>query len=321
MEDRINGRIFKIESKDYYLFDDYGNEIRCSLRGKFKKEFGFKADKLYQLDIATIGDIVEYELNKDGSGVINKILPRKNHLSRKVPKLRGAGTRGERLEQIIAANVDNLVVVMSWKLPEFNNRLLDRLLVTGESSHLNVKVVINKSDLRNETEFEKWFNLYTGIGYQVYETSVKKNTGIDELKTDLKGKVNLFWGQSGVGKSSLLNILFPNLNLRTGEISTSTSKGKHTTVTSLLRKVNDDTFVIDTPGIREIDPYGIKKEDLGHFFIEFLPILNDCKFNTCTHHHEPGCAIIKAVKENRVSQDRYISYLNMLETIEDDMNF
>ncbi|NMB82190.1 MAG: ribosome small subunit-dependent GTPase A [Ignavibacteria bacterium] len=321
MEDIIKGRVFKIESKDYYLFDEFGNEIRCSLRGRFKNEFGFKADKLYQLDIVAIGDIVEYELNKDGSGVINKILPRKNHLSRKVPKLRGAGTRGERLEQIIAANVDNLVVVMSWQLPEFNNRLLDRLLVTGESSHLNVIIVINKADLRSASEFEKWFNLYTSIGYQVYETSVKKKFGINELHSILQGKVNLFWGQSGVGKSSLLNLLFPKLNLKTGEISTSTSKGKHTTVTSLLRKVDNETFVIDTPGIREIDPYGIKKEDLGHFFIEFLPILNDCKFNTCTHHHEPGCAIIKAVNENSISPERYKSYLNMLETIEDDMNF
>lgn len=321
MEDIIKGRVFKIESKDYYLFDEFGNEIRCSLRGRFKNEFGFKADKLYQLDIVAIGDIVEYELNKDGSGVINKILPRKNHLSRKVPKLRGAGTRGERLEQIIAANVDNLVVVMSWQLPEFNNRLLDRLLVTGESSHLNVIIVINKADLRSASEFEKWFNLYTSIGYQVYETSVKKKFGINELHSILQGKVNLFWGQSGVGKSSLLNLLFPKLNLKTGEISTSTSKGKHTTVTSLLRKVDNETFVIDTPGIREIDPYGIKKEDLGHFFIEFLPILNDCKFNTCTHNHEPGCAIIKAVNENRISPERYKSYLNMLETIEDDMNF
>jgi len=322
MEDIIKGRIFKIESKDYYLFDEYGNEIRCSLRGKFKKEFGFKADKLYRLDVAIIGDYVEYELNKDGSGVINKILPRKNHLSRKVPKLRGAGTRGERLEQIIAANIDNLVVVMSWHLPEFNNRLLDRILVTGESSHINLVVVINKSDLKTESgEYDKWVKLYSKIGYQVYEISVKNNQGIEDLINLLKGNTNLFWGQSGVGKSSLLNALYPILNLKTGEISTSTSKGKHTTVTSLMKKVDNETYVIDTPGIREIDPYGIKKEDLGHFFIEFLPIINECKFNTCTHHHEPGCAIIKAVNDNIISPDRYKSYLNILETVEDDMNF
>ncbi|MEW6507067.1 MAG: ribosome small subunit-dependent GTPase A [Bacteroidota bacterium] len=321
MEEFIVAKVFKVESKDYYLIDDSENEIRCSLRGKFKKEFGLKADKLYQIDIAAVGDIVEYVLNEDGSGVIYKILPRKNHLSRKVPKLKGAGTRGERLEQVVAANVDNLVIVMSRKLPEFNNRYLDRLIVAGESSHIPVIIIINKSDLKNENVFDKWIDLYSGIGYKVFETSVKMRTGIDELKNYLEGSVNLFWGQSGVGKSSLVNALYPQLNLKTGDISVSTSKGRHTTVTSLLKKVSSNTFIIDTPGIREIDPYGIKKEDLGHFFVEFIPLINNCKFNTCTHHHEPGCAVIEAVNADMINKERYKGYLNLLETIEDDMNF
>jgi ribosome biogenesis GTPase len=321
MEEFIVARVFKVESKDYYLIDDSGNEIRCSLRGKFKKEFGLKADKLYQIDIAAVGDIVEYVLNEDGSGVIYKILPRRNHLSRKVPKLKGSGTRGERLEQVVAANVDNLVIVMSRKLPEFNNRYLDRLIVAGESSHISIIIIINKSDLKNENVLDKWIDLYSGIGYKVFETSVKMRTGIDELKNYLEGSVNLFWGQSGVGKSSLVNALYPHLNLKTGEISASTSKGRHTTVTSLLKKVSSNTFIIDTPGIREIDPYGIKKEDLGHFFVEFGQFVNLCKFNTCTHHHEPGCAVIEAVNGDMISKERYKGYLNLLETIEDDMNF
>lgn len=321
MEVSIQAKVFKIESKDYYLLDNDGNQIRCSLRGKFKKEFGFKADKLYKLDIAAVGDTVDYELNYDGSGVINSILPRKNYLSRKVPKLKGAGTRGERLEQIVASNIDNLIIITSRKLPEFNNRMLDRLIVTGESSHINVKIVINKSDLSNEKEIDDWIDLYTGIGYDLFQTSAKEKTGIDKLRAALSGSVNLFWGQSGVGKSSLLNLLYPQLDLRTGEISNSTSKGKHTTVTSLLKKVDIDTFIIDTPGIREIDPYGIRKEDLGHFFIDFLQFINECKFNTCTHHHEPGCAVINAVNNGMIHPERYKSYLNILETIEDDMNF
>lgn len=321
MEDSIQAKVFKIESKDYYLLDSDGKQIRCSLRGRFKKEFGFKADKLYKLDIAAVGDTVDYELNNDGSGVINSILPRKNYLSRKVPKLKGAGTRGERLEQIVAANIDFLIIITSRKLPEFNNRMLDRLIVTGESSHINVKIVINKSDLSNEKGIVDWIDLYSSIGYDLFQTSAKEKTGIDKLREALHGSVNLFWGQSGVGKSSLLNLLYPQLDLRTGEISQSTSKGKHTTVTSLLKKVDTDTFIIDTPGIREIDPYGIRKEDLGHFFIDFLPFINDCKFNTCTHHHEPGCAVIDAVSNGMIHPERYKSYLNILETIEDDMNF
>lgn len=260
-------------------------------------------------------------MNKDGSGVINKILPRKNYLSRKVPKLKGAGTRGERLEQIIAANVDNLIVVASWKNPEFNNRLLDRLILAGESSHIDVKIVINKSDLKETDKAKYWIDLYTEIGYPVFETSVKLNSGLDDLKSVLAGSVNLLWGQSGVGKSSLLNRIYPHLNLKTGEISSSTSKGKHTTVTSIIKKIDDDTFIIDTPGIREIDPYGIRKEDVSHFFVDFLPYLNDCRFNTCTHHHEPGCAVIDSLEKGIINPERYRSYLNILDTIEDDMNF
>lgn len=321
MENSIQAKVFKIESKDYYLLDNNGNQIRCSLRGKLKKEFGFKADKLYKLDIAAVGDLVNYELNNDGSGVINSILPRKNYLSRKVPKLKGAGTRGERLEQIIATNIDNLIIITSRKLPEFNNRMLDRLIVTGESSHINVKIVINKSDLSGENGINDWIDLYTGIGYELFQTSAKEKTGIDKLNDALNGSVNLFWGPSGVGKSSLLNLLYPQLDLRTGEISNSTFKGKHTTVTSLLKKVDAETFIIDTPGIREIDPYGIRKEDLGHFFIDFLQFINECKFNTCTHHHEPGCAVIAAVSNGMIHPERYNSYLNILETIEEDMNF
>jgi ribosome biogenesis GTPase len=303
------------------LLDSNGKEIRCSIRGKFKKEFGLKDDKLFKLDIATVGDIVDYQLNNDGTGVINKILTRKNYISRKLPKLKGAGTRGERLEQIVAANIDNLFIIVSWASPKFNNRLLDRIIVSGESSSIKTKIIFNKSDLKNNLENDEWIKLYSGIGYEVFETSSKNGKGIEPVKKALKDKINLFWGQSGVGKSSLLNFLYPELELKIGEISQSTSKGQHTTVTSLLKKVEDNTFIIDTPGIREIDPYGLRKEDLGHFFVEFENFQNNCRFNTCTHHHEPGCSVIDAVERKIIHPKRYQSYLNILDTIEDDMNF
>ncbi len=260
-------------------------------------------------------------MNKDGSGVINEILPRKNHISRKVPRIKGAGTRGERLEQIIASNVDNLIIVSSCRSPKFNNRLIDRLIVCAESSHINPIIVLNKTDLDPHLHYEEFVKLYSSIGYKIIATSTVTKRGIDELKNSLSRKVNLIWGQSGVGKSSLLNEIFPSLNLKIGMISDSTSKGKHTTVTSLLLKFGNDTSVIDTPGIREIDPYGIREEDLGHYFKEFVPFINECKFNTCTHDHEPGCAVIKAVEEKLISAERYQSYLNLRATIEDDMNF
>lgn len=152
-------------------------------------------------------------------------------------------------------------------------------------------------------------------------TSVLKSEGINPLRKNLIGRTNLFCGQSGVGKSSLLNLLYPHLKLKIGEISDSTQKGTHTTVTALLQEVGDNTTVIDTPGIREFESYGIKKEDLGHYYVEFLLFINECKFNTCTHFHEPGCAVVSALDNGEISEERYNSYLNLLETIEDDMIF
>ena len=280
-----------------------------------------KKDKLFFTDFIAVGDHVEFEMNEDGSGVINKIEKRKNHLSRKLPKDRGASYRGERLEQVIAANIENVVIVTSVHHPDFNNRVLDRFLVAAESSHLNVTIVLNKIDL-DQTHFAiEWKKLYEGIGYKFILTSAETNLGILNLKEELKDAKNLFWGHSGVGKSSLLNKMYPELDLKTSEVSQFSSKGTHTTVTSVMIKVERNTFIIDTPGLREIDPYGIRKSDLGHYFIEFGDYINECKFNTCTHHHEPGCAVIDAAEKNLISMERYDSYLRILDTIEDDINF
>ncbi len=199
--------------------------------------------------------------------------------------------------------------------------MVDRFLVTGESSHINTGIIINKTDLDEDNFIKEWADLYKSIGYDVYLTSAKDKTGINNLKTLFEKKINLLWGHSGVGKSSLLNKMYPALNLRTGIISTFTDKGKHTTVTSQMIKVAPFTYIIDTPGIREVEPYGVRKEDVSHYFPEFLPYIKECRFNTCTHHHEPGCAVIEAVEENKISLHRYDSYLKILDTIEDDIIF
>jgi ribosome biogenesis GTPase len=280
-----------------------------------------KKDKLFFTDFIAVGDHVEFEMNEDGSGVINKIEKRKNHLSRKLPKDRGASYRGERLEQVIAANIDNVVIVTSVHHPDFNNRVLDRFLVAAESSHLKVVIVFNKIDLDKNSIADDWKKLYEGIGYKFILTSAETNQGLQFLKEEIQNAKNLFWGHSGVGKSSLLNKMYPELNLKIGEVSQFSSKGTHTTVTSVMIKVESNTFIIDTPGLREIDPYGIRKSDLGHYFIEFGDYINNCKFNTCTHHHEPGCAVIDAAEKNLISMERYDSYLRILDTIEDDINF
>jgi ribosome biogenesis GTPase / thiamine phosphate phosphatase len=280
-----------------------------------------KKDKLYLTDIVAVGDYVDYNLNEDGTGSIYNIEKRKNYISRKAPKTKGSSYRGERLEQVIASNVDNFFIITSIFEPEFNNKVVDRFLVIGESAKLNCYIIINKEDLDQENLLSEWENLYTTIGYKVIRTSALNNFGMDKLKDLFWGKKNVLWGQSGVGKSSLLNKLYSQLNLKTKLVSTFNEKGTHSTVTSTMFKINQSTFVIDTPGIREIDPYGIRKEDLGHYFKEFLPYIDSCRFNSCTHDHEPECAVIRAVEEEEIFPERYDSYLKLLETIEQDIIF
>lgn len=265
--------------------------------------------------------MVEFELNPDDSGVIKEIYSRKNYLSRKAPRIRGASYRGERLEQIIAANIDEVFIVSSIAEPSFNNKTVDRFLVASESSGIKSSLILNKIDLDPDKNYLKWIELYKNIGYEAIGTSTFTKYNIDFVKEMIKNKTVLFWGPSGVGKSSILNSIYPELNLKIASISTSTMKGKHTTVTSRLFFMKDGTYIIDTPGVREIDPYGIKKEDLGHFFPEFGSFINKCKFSTCTHYHEPDCAVVRAVEESLISEVRYDSYLRILNTIEDDINF
>lgn len=260
-------------------------------------------------------------MNQDGTGVITEVSERRNYLSRKAPKIKGSSHRGERLEQVIAANIDKLFVITSTAEPKFNNKLLDRIIVAGESAGLDTIIVINKTDIIFDDYVLAWIDLYEEIGYQVIATSIVDNRGLVEIKEQLTGAKSLFWGQSGVGKSSILNKIFPELKFRIGEISQWHMKGKHTTVTSIMEKVGDQTFIIDTPGIREIDPYGIRKEDLGHYFREFTSYLENCRYGSCTHNHEPGCAVIQAVENEEIPVERYESYLNILNTIEEDMNF
>jgi ribosome biogenesis GTPase len=260
-------------------------------------------------------------VNPDGSGVIHTIEERSNYLSRKAPKLKGSSFRGERLEQIIAVNMDQTIIISSVYNPDFNNKTIDRFLVSAESAHVKSYIVINKSDLITNDEIFFWKELYENIGYNVLITSVVTKEGLDELKEILLEKKSLFWGQSGVGKSSILNLIYPNLDLKIGRISNYDGKGTHTTVTSSMIQVEENSFIIDTPGLREIDPFGIKKGDLGHYFIDFTEYLPECRFNTCTHYHEPDCGVISAVENGYIDEFRYDSYIRLLNTIEEDIIF
>jgi ribosome biogenesis GTPase / thiamine phosphate phosphatase len=241
---------------------------------------------------------------------IAEILPRHSQLARRAP---GAG-QGER---IVAANVDQVVVVFAAAKPEPHRGMLDRFLVIAEGNSLQSRIVINKIELTDRAETERTFSDYAAAGYPVHYTSVKQRLGLTELHDQLAGKTSVLTGPSGVGKSSLMNSMYPGLSLRVGEISESANKGQHTTVGALLHPLPDAGYVVDTPGLREVGMWGLASEHLDECFREFRPFIPECRFGNCTHRVEPGCAVRDAVAAGSISGERFDSYLKLRDEIED----
>ena len=288
----------------WHVRAESGEIHEASLRGRLKQE----RDDSKKL---AVGDRVVLEIDQRGEHwAIAEILPRTSKLARRAP---GAG-QGER---IVAANVDQVVVVFAAAKPEPHRRMLDRFLVIAEGNDLQSRIVINKIELADRQETEKMFSDYVAAGYPVHFTSVKQRVGLDELHDQLAGKTSVLTGPSGVGKSSLMNSMYPGLDLRVGEISESVNKGQHTTVGALLHPLPDAGYVVDTPGLREVGMWGLAAEHLDECFREFRPHIGACRFGNCTHRVEPGCAVRKAVAEGSISAERYASYLGLREEIED----
>ncbi len=287
----------------WHVRAESGETHEASLRGRLKQEREESA-KL------AVGDRVVLEIDERGAHwAIAEILPRHSQLARRAP-----GGQGER---IVAANVDQVVVVFAAAKPEPHRRMLDRFLVIAEANSLQSRVVINKIELVDREVTERTFADYVAAGYPVHFTSVKQRVGLDELHAALAGKTSVLTGPSGVGKSSLMNSMYPGLDLRVGEISESVNKGQHTTVGALLHPLPDAGYVVDTPGLREVGMWGLASEHLDECFREFVPHIPDCRFGNCTHRVEPGCAVRKAVADGGISAERYDSYLRLREEMED----
>ncbi len=310
MPSENKGIVIKSTGSWYQVKPDNSDTVACKLKGKFRIK-GIKTT-----NPIAVGDRVEFQMQDDGTGVINKIVPRKNYIIRKSTKL-------SKQAHIMAANIDEAILVATLAMPRTSTGFIDRFLVSAEAYHIPAKIIFNKNDIYSEEEknqLEQLSSMYDKVGYPTLVTSAKTAENLDQIKALLDGKLSVISGHSGVGKSALLNVLVPGLNLRIGDISEVHLKGKHTTTFAELHQIWDNTYVVDTPGIKEFGLVDIEKDELRLYFPEMMRTSVNCKFYNCTHVHEPGCAVRVAVEAGEIASSRYENYLNMLKGDEMNLN-
>jgi ribosome biogenesis GTPase len=303
----MKGTVIKSTGSWYQVLAENKQVYECRLKGTFR----LKGQK--NTNPITVGDHVEIEIEANTqNAVISKLEERKNYIIRKATNL-------SKQTHIIASNIDQAILVVTLAYPRTSTGFIDRFLVTAEAYSIPVIIVFNKADMYEGAALEVVNELaavYQKAGYKTVLTSAIKNKGIDELKLLMNDKVSLISGHSGVGKSTLINALEPSLNLKVSEISETHEKGMHTTTFAEMFPLSFGGFIIDTPGIKEFGMVDIKPEELGHFFPEIRELMHHCKYNNCLHQNEPGCAVRNAVEENLLDEERYINYLNILNSEE-----
>lgn len=299
----MQGVVIKSSGSVYAVRLNDGVRVECRVKGNFRLK-GIKST-----NPVAVGDRVEISIRDDGTAYIMDIMPRKNYVVRKASNL-------SKQSHILAANIDLCFLVVTINRPETSTTFIDRFLATAEAYRVPVALVFNKIDLYNDDDSEELdylVALYDSIGYRCLKVSAATGAGIEELKSLISGNVVLLAGNSGVGKSSLLNAISPSVAAKVGEISHIHNTGMHTTTFSEMFELMPDSFLVDTPGIKGFGSYDMAPDEIAHYFVEFFELSSDCRYGNCSHTHEPGCAVLAALEEGRIAPSRYHSYLSMLD--------
>lgn len=299
------GLVMRSTGSWYDVRSEEGDILQCRLKGKFKI-MGLKVT-----NPIAVGDKVVYEIEDENrnTGIISEILPRENYIIRQSVHKSAHG-------HLLATNIDQAVLIATLTFPRTSLGFIDRFLVAAESFRIPTVLIFNKLDLLDDDRVayqEELTQLYESLNYPCLFTSAIDGNGVTEFHDVLRGKVSLIAGHSGVGKSTLVNAIAPDLDLRTSNVSTFANKGVHTTTFAEMFEIDAETFIIDSPGIKELGLADIQKEEISHYFPEMLELINQCRFNNCLHLDEPNCAIKDAVMEGQIAQSRYFSYLSMMD--------
>jgi ribosome biogenesis GTPase len=305
----MEARVYKSTGSWYSVKNTEGKFVLARIKGKFKM------DGISSTNPIAVGDIVTLEPDneRENTYIINAIADRHNYINRQSPHRRHQ-------HHIIASNLDQSILFATIQSPRTSQGFIDRFLITSEAFHIPAIILFNKADLyqpKDMHQYEVWSEMYRKAGYPVYLISMETGAGVDAVKAILQDKITLISGHSGVGKSSFINAVLPDLNLRTEEVSDWSGKGMHTTTFAEMFDLPFGGSIIDTPGVKEFGLVDISRQELSHYFPEMRSLIQECQFNNCMHINEPGCAVKKAVHENRVHMNRYVSYCTILETIDE----